>query len=73
MNQEEIITQVVKLNLKLKITSLWLEWCIHTCKRKAVTGRGANAAARQADRRNKEIVFKNCAPFIDCIIKINNT
>ena len=34
---------------------------------------GAEANERQADKRNKEIIFKNCSPFIDCIIKINNT
>ena len=29
--------------------------------------------ARQADKRNKGILFKNCAPFINCISEINNT
>ena len=23
--------------------------------------------------RNKKVIFKNCAPFTDCIIEINNT
>ena len=30
-------------------------------------------AARQADERDKSIIFKNCAPFTKCISKINNT
>ena len=32
-----------------------------------INGRGADAAASQADERN------NCAPFINCISEINNT
>ena len=27
---------------------------------------GADAAARQADGRDKGVLFKNCAPFINC-------
>ena len=39
----------------------------------AITGAGADAAARQADQRDKGVAFKNCAPFINCISEINNT
>ena len=39
----------------------------------AITGEGADAAARQADVRNKGVIFKNCAPFINCKSEINNT
>ena len=38
-----------------------------------ITGAGADVAARQANERNKGVIFKNCAPFINCISKINNT
>ena len=38
-----------------------------------ITGAGADAAARQADERDKDVTFKNCAPFIKCISRINNT
>ena len=38
----------------------------------AITGEGNNAAARQADERNKGEIFKNCAPFTTCKSKINN-
>ena len=31
---------------------------------------GAGAAANNG---NKKVIFKNCAPFIKCISKINNT
>ena len=43
-------------------------------KRKiTITGAGDGAAARQADERDKGVVFKNCAPFTNCISEINNT
>ena len=38
-----------------------------------ITGAGANADARQADERDKEVTFKNCAPFTKYICRINNT
>ena len=38
-----------------------------------ITGEGADAAARQADERDKGVAFKNCAPFTNCISEINNT
>ena len=38
-----------------------------------ITGAGDDAAARQADERDKGITFKNCAPFTKCISRINNT
>ena len=38
-----------------------------------ITGRGADAAARQADERDDGVALKNCAPFINCITEINNT
>ena len=38
-----------------------------------INGRGADAVARQADERDKDVSFKNCAPFINCISEISNT
>ena len=38
-----------------------------------ITGAGDDAAARRADERNKGVIFKNCAPFIKCISRINGT
>ena len=37
-----------------------------------ITGAGANAAATQADERDKGVAFKNCAPFTSCKSDINN-
>ena len=38
----------------------------------AITGAEADAATKQLDKGNKGVTFKNCAPFTDCISKINN-
>ena len=38
-----------------------------------IIGAGDDAAARQADERDKGVKFKNCAPFTKCISRINNT
>ena len=38
-----------------------------------ITGAGADAAARQADERDKGVAFKSCTPFTNCISEINNT
>ena len=38
-----------------------------------IAGAGADAAAKQADERDKGVALKNCAPFISCISEINNT
>ena len=37
------------------------------------TGAGDDAASRQADERNKGVIFKNRAPFTNCKSEINNT
>ena len=37
-----------------------------------ITGAGDDAAARQADERNKGVIFKNCALFVKSINRINN-
>ena len=37
-----------------------------------ITGAGDNGAARRTDERDKGVAFKNCAPFIKCINRINN-
>ena len=39
----------------------------------AITSTVANAAARQEDEWNKEVIFESAAPFMDCINEINNT
>ena len=38
-----------------------------------ITGARADDAAKELDESTKGVIFKNCAPFIDCISEINNT
>ena len=38
-----------------------------------ITGGGDDATGRQADEKDKGVIFKNCAPFINCKTEINNT
>ena len=40
-------------------------------RRTRITGAGHNVAARQVGERNKGVIFKNCAPRINCKIEIN--
>ena len=37
-----------------------------------ITGAGGDEIVRQADERNKGVIFKNCAPFTNCKSEINN-
>ena len=38
-----------------------------------IAGVETDDATKQADERNKGVIFKNCAPFTECINNINNT
>ena len=38
-----------------------------------ITGEGADDAAKQADERNKGVISKNYALFVNCKSEINNT
>ena len=40
-------------------------------ERITIAGAGADAAERQADERSKGVIFKNFAPFTDCISEWN--
>ena len=47
--------------------------CILVKETRTITGVGENVAATQdTDERNKQVIFKNCAPSIDCMIQLNN-
>ena len=69
----------VKSDIRFKTTMLKSSLCNYSDAyilvkgRIIITGAGADAAAIQIDERDKEIMFKNCAPFINCKTEINNT
>ena len=62
-------------SIKFKTTILKFNLChyaeayILVNGRITVTRAGDAAAARQADERDKGVIFKNCVPFVKCINK----
>ena len=38
-----------------------------------ITGSNMAAAGQAVNNTSKKVIFKNCAPFTDCITQINNT
>ena len=79
INDESRGTYNVNSQIKFKITMLKSSLCDYSdayiLVKGTITidGAGADAAARQADERNKGVSFKNCASFTNCISEINNT
>ena len=79
INDETRGTYNVNSKIKFKYTMLKSSVCDYSdayilVKGKIIiTARGAEAAARQANERDKGVAFKNCAPFTNCISEINNT
>ena len=79
INDELRGTYNVNSQIKFKTTMLKSSLCdygdayILVKGKIKVTRAGDDAAARQADERDKSAAFKNCAPFTNCISKINNT
>ena len=45
--------------------------CIHL--KSTVTVPNTESAAEPVNNTNKKVIFKNCAPYINCIKRINNT
>ena len=77
INYESSGTYNVHSQLKFKTTMLKSSLCDYSDAYILVKGKitiaGAGAAARQADKRDKGVAFKNCSPFINYISEINNT
>ena len=79
INDESRGTYNVNSQIKFKTTMLKSSLCdysdayIFVKEKITITGRGADAAARQADERDEGVAFKNCAPFTKSISEINNT
>ena len=68
----------VNSDIRFKTTTLKSILCDYSDAYILVKGRititevGGDAAARRADERDKGVIFKNCAPFINCKTEINN-
>ena len=73
--QVEHMTPIVKLNLKL---SCWSSLCDYNYAyilvkgTTTVAGQGVNTVAIAVDRNDKNAIFKNYAPFSNCISEINS-
>ena len=69
----------VNKNIRFKTTTFKSSLCDYGNVYILVKGRitineaGGDAAARQPDERDKGVIFKNCAQFINCKNEINNT
>ena len=76
MNDDSNITYVVGSPIKFKCTvvnSCLSDYSyVYTLFIRTVTGAGADAPGRRAGKRNKQVIFKNCAPFADCISEVSN-
>ena len=79
INDESRGVYNVNSQIKFKTATLKFSLCDYSdayslVKEKiTITGTGDDAAARQADERDKGVAFKNCAPFSNSISEINNT
>ena len=78
INDESRGTYNVNSQIKFKTTMLKSSLCDYSDAyilvkgTITISGAGADAAARQADERDKGVAFKNCALFTNCISEINN-
>ena len=79
MNDESRGGYTTGSDIKFKTTMLKSSFCDYADAyilfkgTMTTTGAGYDASARQADERNKSVIFKNCLPFTKCISKINYT
>ena len=79
VNDESRGTYNVNSQIKFKTTMLKSSLCDYSDTyilvkgTITINGAGADAAARQADERDKSVAFKNCAAFTNYISEINNT
>ena len=82
INDESRGTYNVNSQIKFKTTMLKSSLCDYsdayilvkgTISVNNIAAAAAAAAATDANNINKKLIFKNCAPFINCISEINNT
>ena len=52
---------------------MWLQWCIHIFVKGNIPVNNTAATDADANNINKKVIFKNYAPFTNCISKVNNT
>ena len=77
INYESRGTYNVNNHIKLKTTMLESSLCDYSDAYILVIGtitvNNTTATGADANNTNKNVIFKNCAPFTNCISEINNT
>ena len=67
----------VNSQIKLKTTMLKSKLCDYSdayiLVKRTISVNNTAAAGAGANNTNKKVIFKNCAPFTNCISEINNT
>ena len=73
----ECITPIVKTKSKTSMlkSSLcdYADACILVSGTITVVGAGADDAATAIVRNNKQVIFKNCAPLIECLTELESS
>ena len=52
---------------------MWLHWRMYIFVKGNIPLNNTAAADTDANNTNKKVIFKNYAPFTNCISKVNNT
>ena len=73
MNQDEHTTLIVKFKTTMLKSSLCDYSDAYILVKGTITVTNTAAADVDANNTNKKVIFKNCAPFTNCISEINNT
>ena len=77
INDESRGTYNVNSQIKFKTTMLKSSLCdysyIYILVKGTISATNTAAADAAANNTNKKVIFKNCAPFTNCISEINNT
>ena len=77
INDESRGVYNVNSQIKFKTTMLKYSLCDYSdayiLVKRTITVNSTAAADATANNTNKKVIFKNCAPFTNCISEINNT
>ena len=73
MNQEEYIMLLVKFKTTMLKSSLCNYSDAYILVKITISINNTAAQGAAANNTNKKVIFKNCAPFTNCISEINNT
>ena len=64
-------------NIRFKTTTVKSSLCnysnVYILVNRTITVPNTAAAVAAVNNTNEKVIFKNCAPFTDCITEINNT